>query len=54
MPTITIERYKSRFYASDFGEPPHVHVIDAEKIAKVWLQPVAVEHSKRHNTAELN
>ena len=54
MPTILIERYKFRFYASDVGEPPHVHVIDAEKVAKIWLRPVSVESSRGYNSAETN
>ena len=54
MPTIQIERYKFRFYSSDVGEPPHVHVIDANKMAKIWLQPVTVEYNRGYNAAELN
>ena len=54
MPTIQIERFKFRFYASDLGEPPHVHVIDGDKVAKIWLQPVAVEDNRGYNTPELN
>ena len=54
MPTIKIERYKFRFYSSDAGEPPHVHVIDGDKVAKIWLQPVATEYNHGYNRAELN
>ena len=54
MPTIQIERYKFRFYSSDVGEPPHIHVIDVEKVAKIWLQPIAVEYNRGYNPAELN
>ena len=54
MPTIQIERYKFRFYSSDAGEPPHVHVIDADKVSKIWLQPVSVENNRGYNKAELN
>ncbi len=54
MPTIQIQRYKFRFYSSDLGEPPHVHVIDADKVAKIWLQPISVENNRGYNTAELN
>lgn len=46
MPTIQIERYKFRFYSSDVGEPPHVHVIDADKVAKIWLNPISVEQPR--------
>lgn len=54
MPTIKIERYKFRFYSSDLGEPPHVHVLDGNKESKVWLQPVVVEYNHGYNAAELN
>jgi hypothetical protein len=54
MPTIKIERYKFRFYSSDAGEPPHVHVIDGDKVAKIWLQPVSTEYNRGYNRAELN
>ena len=54
MPTIKIERYKFRFYSSDAGEPPHVHVIDGDKVAKIWLRPVSTEYNRGYNRAELN
>ncbi|HXI72192.1 MAG TPA: DUF4160 domain-containing protein [Verrucomicrobiae bacterium] len=54
MPTITIERYKFRFYSSDIGEPPHVHVIDGGMVAKIWLQPVSTEYNRGYNRTELN
>ncbi len=54
MPTTIIERYKCRFYSSDVGEPPHVHVIDGNKVVKIWLQPVRVEQNRGYNTAALN
>jgi hypothetical protein len=54
MPTIKIERYKFRFYSSDAGEPPHVHVIDGDTVAKIWLQPVSTEYNHGYNRAELN
>ena len=54
MPTIKIERYKFRFYSSDAGEPPHVHVIDGDKVAKIWLQPVSTEYNRGYNRTELN
>ena len=54
MPTIRIERYKFRFYSSDIGEPPHMHVLDGDRVAKIWLQPVAVEYNRGYKAAELN
>ncbi|HFQ94253.1 MAG TPA: DUF4160 domain-containing protein [Anaerolineae bacterium] len=54
MPTILIDGYKFRFYSSDIFEPPHVHIIKAEKVAKIWLQPISVQYNRGYNPAELN
>ena len=35
-------------------EPPHVHVIHNEKVAKIWLAPVSVEYHRGYNQPELN
>ena len=43
MPTIFIEGYKFRFYSSDVHEPPHVHVIHGENMAKIWIDPIETE-----------
>ena len=53
MPTIIIEGYRFRFYSSDGNEPPHVHVLRAEREAKIWLQPVEVEYNRNYNRGEL-
>ena len=37
MPTIIIDGYKFRFYSSDIKEPPHVHVIHDNDVAKFGL-----------------
>ena len=54
MPTIVIDGYLFRFYSSDRFEPPHMHVIKAEKVAKIWLHPVSVEYNRGYHRAELN
>ena len=54
MPTIFIDGYKFRFYSSDANEPPHVHVIKAENVAKIWLGPVELETNRGYNRSELN
>ena len=54
MPTTIIEGYRFRFYSSDRVEPPHMHVIHGEKVAKVWLTPVEVEYNRGYNRTELN
>ena len=54
MPTLFIQGYKFRFYSSDVNEPPHVHVIKAENVAKIWLEPVELETNRGYNRSELN
>lgn len=54
MPTIIIEGYKFRFYSSDSSEPPHVHVLRGENVAKIWLAPTVVESNYGYNRRELN
>jgi hypothetical protein len=49
MPTIFIEGYKFRFYSSDVNEPPHVHVINAERVAKIWLESLEIEYNRGYN-----
>jgi hypothetical protein len=39
------------FYASDRGEPPHIHVERDNRIAKFWLDPVRLQRTgglRRH------
>ena len=54
MPTVNIAGYKFRFYSSDITEPPHVHVIRGNNVAKIWLLPVRVEYNYGYNRPELN
>lgn len=54
MPTIFIAGYKFRFYSSDVNEPPHVHAIHGENVAKIWLNPIEMEYNRGYNRAELN
>jgi hypothetical protein len=54
MPTIIIDGYKFRFYSSDIQEPPHVHVIHGDDVAKIWLVPVSIEYNHGYNQPELN
>ena len=54
MPTIFIQGFRFRFYSSDVNEPPHAHVINAERVAKIWLESLEVEYNRGYNKAELN
>jgi len=44
-----------RFYLTlgDCGEPPHVHVQEADRKAKFWLDPIAVAREGRLKAHEL-
>ena len=37
--------YRFTIYASDQGEPPHVHVHRGNRVGKFWLDPVRLERS---------
>ena len=54
MPTIFIEGYKFRFYSSDVNEPPLVHVIQAGRVAKIWLNSLEIDYNRGYNKSELN
>ena len=53
MPTVFIAGYKFRFYSSDVNEPPHVHVIHDQNVAKVRLEPIELEYNRGYNRPEL-
>ncbi len=54
MPTITIAGYKFRFYSSDRNEPPHIHVLLSENVAKIWLATFEIAYNYGYNERELN
>jgi hypothetical protein len=55
MPTVLKTRsYRFFFVSLDRGEPPHIHVQRENKVAKVWLEPVALERAGGFSRVELN
>jgi len=53
-PTVrSIGPYRFFFYASDLGEPPHIHVERERATAKFWLDPVVLATSRRFPAHEL-
>lgn len=55
MPTVHVEGpYRFIFFSSDWGEPPHIHVIRDRNIAKFWLDPIALEKNRGFKVYELN
>ena len=58
MPTVIPEGYRGPyrffFYAHDrLNEPPHMHVERDTRVAKVWLDPVRLQHADGFRRAEL-
>lgn len=52
MPTV-LNHGRYRFFSREPGEPPHVHVEHDDKVAKYWLEPVALAVSHRSRDHEL-
>ena len=44
--------YRFVFYASDWEEPPHVHVQREHRVGKFWLDPVRLERSGGFDSSE--
>ena len=54
MPTVLRQgSYRVFFYASDRGEPAHVHVERENCVAKFWLKPLRLAHSGDFGRAEI-
>jgi len=55
MPTVLrVGPYRLFFYSSDQNEPIHVHVECDNKIAKIWLDPIRLQHSGGFSRSEIN
>lgn len=55
MPTVLrIGPYRLFFVSLDHHEPPHVHVRRENRMAKFWLDPVALQQTGGYNRSELN
>ena len=55
MPTVLrIRSYHLFFVSLDRAEPPHIHVRRENMVAKVWLEPVALERAGGFSPVELN
>ena len=55
MPTILrIRAYRFFFVSVDRSEPPHVHVRRDNMVAKLWLEPLALERAGGFSRVELN
>jgi len=55
MPTVLrIGGYRFFFYSNENNEPCHIHVQRERRLAKFWLQPVALASSTGFPASELN
>ena len=55
MPTILrASGYRLFFVSLDRGEPPHIHVRRENKVAKLWLEPVALVRAGGFTRVEIN
>jgi hypothetical protein len=54
MPTVArIGPYRFFFFSNEGREPPHIHVEAGERLAKFWLQSVALSSSTRFKPHDL-
>jgi hypothetical protein len=54
MPTVHRDGgYRFFFFSNESNEPPHIHVAQAERYAKFWLESVVLARSKGFRTGEL-
>ena len=55
MPTVLRSGpYRFFFVSLDRSEPPHIHVQRENMVAKIWLDPVALERTGGFGRVELN
>ena len=54
MPTVLRSgSYRFYFYSHEPNEPPHVHIDNAGRSAKIWLDDVALARNIGYNAREL-
>jgi len=54
MPTVLRRgAYRFFFVSLDRSEPPHIHVRRENMVAKIWLEPVALERAGGFSRVEL-
>ena len=54
MPTaLRVKGYRFFFFSLEGDEPPHIHVEQAERFAKFWLNPVSLAKSRGFRSGEL-
>jgi hypothetical protein len=51
---LRVKGYRFFFFSLEGHEPPHIHVEQAERFAKFWLNPVALAKSRGFRSGELS
>ena len=55
MPVVLrVKGYRFFFFSLEGHEPPHIHVEQAERFAKFWLNPVSLVKSRGFRSNELS
>jgi len=50
---LRVKGYRFFFFSSEAQEPPHIHVEQAERHAKFWLNPVSLARSRGFRSGEI-
>jgi hypothetical protein len=50
---LRVKGYRFFFFSLEGHEPPHIHVEQAERFAKFWLNPVALVKSRGFRSNKL-
>jgi len=50
---LRVHGYRFFFFSREGNEPPHIHVEQAERYAKFWLQPIELSDSRGFRSSEL-
>jgi len=54
MPTVLrVKGYRFFFFSLEGKEPPHVHVEQGERYAKLWLESISFARAKGFRSSEL-
>ena len=51
---LRVKGYRFFFFSLEGHEPPHIHVEQADRFAKFWLNPVSLVKSRGFRSNELS
>ena len=51
---LRVKGYRFFFFSLEGHEPPHVHIEQAERFAKFWLNPISLVKSRGFRSGELS